>query len=283
MRPTIILGLGLVASVVTAALVYRAVQPPAAPPVAQAPEAPRVNKVVLAAADLPLGTTLEARHLKAVDWPVGLMPQDAYASPETLIGRVTISRIVTNEPLTNDKLAPIGTRGLLPLVIEPGMRALTVRVNEVAAVGGFVVPGSRVDVLLTADAAKGAVDAVAASEKPTTQKEAGQHQTQTLLQNVTVLALGQLMESNNEAKPPSALTTATLLVSPENGELLALATSEGTLQLVLRNFSDNTIVASQGKKSDDLFALNAHTEYSTVPQQEQVEMIRGAERLVLRF
>jgi len=281
MRPTIILGLGLVASLVTATLVYRAVQPSAAPPVAQTQEAPRVNKVVLAAGDLPLGTTLEARHLKAVDWPAGLMPQDAYASPETLIGRVTISRIVTNEPLTNDKLAPIGTRGLMPLVIEPGMRAITVRVNEVAAVGGFIVPGTRVDVLLTTDAAKGPVDAVEASEKPAARND-GQHQTQTLLQNVTVLALGQVMEGNNEAKPPATLTTATLLVAPDNAELLALAASEGALQLVLRNFSDSAVVASQGKKSGDLFALTNHVE-SALPVQDEVEVIRGAERLVLRF
>lgn len=283
MRPTIILGLGLVASVVTAALVYRAVQPAAAPPVAQAPEPPRINKVVLAANDLPLGTTLEAHHLKAVDWPAGLTPKDAYASPETLIGRVTISRIVTNEPLTNDKLAPVGTRGLMPLIIDPGMRAVTVRVNEVSGVAGFVVPGSRVDVLLTTDASKGPVEAVEASEKPNDKKEAGQHLTQTLLQNVTVLAIGQVMESNNEAKPPSALTTATVLVTPENAELLTLATSEGTLQLVLRAFSDGNVVASTGKKSDDLFALNAHAEHTELPQQEEVEMIRGAERLVLRF
>jgi pilus assembly protein CpaB len=283
MRPTIILGLGLVASVVTATLVYRAVQPAAAPPVAQTAEAPRLNKVVLAANDLPLGTTLDAHHVKAVDWPAGLMPQDAYASPETLIGRVTISRIVTNEPLTNDKLAPVGTRGLLPLIIEPGMRATTVRVNEVAAVGGFIVPGSRVDVLLTTDAAKGPVDAVEASEKPSAAQQSGQHQTQTLLQNVTVLALGQMMESNNEAKPPAALTTATLLVTPEHGELLALATSEGSLQLVLRNFADNVIVASQGKRSDDLFAANGRADRNLEPPQDQVEVIRGAERLVLRF
>ncbi len=282
MRPTIILGLGLVASLVTAALVYRAVQPSAAPPAAHTQEPPRVNKVVLAANDLPLGTTLEAHHLKAVDWPAGLMPQDAYASPETLIGRVTISRIVTNEPLTNDKLAPIGTRGLMPLVIEPGMRAITVRVNEVAAVGGFIVPGTRVDVLLTTDAAKGPVDAVEASEKPTARAD-GQHQTQTLLQNVTVLALGQIMEGNNDAKPPSALTTATLLVTPDNGELLALAASEGALQLVLRNFSDTAIFESQGKKSGDLFAVTSHVDHASLPQQEEVEVIRGAERLVLRF
>ena len=282
MRPTIILGLGLVASLVTAALVYRAVQPSAAPPVAHQEEAPHLNKVVLAANDLPLGTTLEAQHLKAVDWPAGLTPHDAYASPETLIGRVTISRIVTNEPLTNDKLAPVGTRGLLPLVIEPGMRATTVRVNEVAAVGGFIVPGSRVDVLLTTDAVAGPVDAVEATDKPNARKS-GQHQTQTLLQNVTVLALGQILEGNNEAKPPAALTTATLLVSPENSELLALAVSEGALQLVLRNFSDNTIIASEGKRTEDLFAANGRAEHEQEPPQDQVEVIRGAERLVLRF
>jgi len=100
---------------------------------------------------------------------------------------------------------------------------------------------------------------------------------------VTVLALGQVMEGNNEAKPPAALTTATLLVAPENAELLALAASEGALQLVLRNFSDTTVVASQGKKSSDLFAPTGHVDHDALPAQDEVEVIRGAERLVLRF
>jgi len=277
MRPPIILLFGVIASFLTAFTVYRAVQQPA--PVAAVASPVGVTPVVVAATDLPFGTVLDARHLRAIEWPAGSMPPNAYAAPETLIGRVTMAHMVNNEPVTNDKLAPVGSKGLLPLVIEQGMRAVTVKVNEVTAVGGFIVPGSRVDVLITADVKMPAEVPTGRNGQSDVQSVSA-HRTRTLLQNVTVLALGQVLESN-DPKPPGNLSTATLLVTPEQTEMLALAASEGSLQLALRNFADNDQLSSQGKATEDLFGAPVRPTHD-VPT-DQVEFIRGAERVVLAF
>jgi pilus assembly protein CpaB len=289
MRPTVVLGLGLVASLVTAVLVYRMVgRTPAPVQQATVPQPPRLNLVVVAAADLPLGTTLEERHLKAVDWPVGATPKNVYSSPQTLVGRVTLARLIGNEPVTNDKLAPVGTKGLLPLIIEPGMRAFTVKANDVTAVNGFIVPGSRVDLLITGDVSVPAElpgGIVGQTEIGTTR----QRRTRTLLQNVTVLAMGQLLEPSGGMQPPGSVTTATLLVTPAQGELLALAATEGPITLVLRNFADNEIVASTGKSTQDLFGGGGSpsTAIAAAPappiQANAVELIRGADRMTVTF
>ena len=277
MRPTLVFVLGLIASLFTAAIVYRAVQPP--PKQLPAPSA-RVNPVVVAATDLPMGSPLEQKHLKAIEWPAGAMPANAYGTPETLIGRVTTSRLVANEPITNDKLAPVGTHGLLPLVIEPGMRAVTVRVNEVSAVGGFITPGCRVDVLVTASVTA-PVDIGDATGPQTDGTPVPQRRTRTLLQNMTVLALGQVLETK-DPNPPANLTTATLLAKPDEAELLTLAAAHGSLQLVLRGFSDNGPVNSEGKSSEDLFSAATRAAMAR-PPKDQVELIRGPERVVLSF
>jgi pilus assembly protein CpaB len=291
MRPTVVLGLGLVASLITAILVYRMVgRAPAPAPMATAPEPAKLNLVVVAAGDLPLGTTLEERHLKAVDWPVGATPKNVYSSPQTLVGRVTLARLIGNEPVTNDKLAPVGTKGLLPLIIELGMRAFTIKVNEVTAVNGFIVPGSRVDLLITGDVnvpAELPGGGVGQPEMGTTR----QRQTRTLLQNVTVLAMGQLLEPSGGMQPPGSTTTATLLVTPPQSELLALAATEGPITLVLRNFADNEIVASAGKSTQDLFGggnsgvTRAAVAVPPPPatQTDAVELIRGTDRVTVPF
>lgn len=291
MRPTVVLGLGFVASLITAILVYRVVgRAPAPTQQAAAPAPPRLNLVVVAASDLPLGTTLEERHLKAVDWPVGATPQNVYSSPQTLVGRVTLARFIGNEPVTNDKLAPVGTKGLLPLIIDLGMRAFTVKVNDVTAVNGFIVPGSRVDLVITGDVnvpAELPGGAIGQSDMGTTR----QRRTRTLLQNVTVLAMGQLLEPGGGMQPPQSVTTATLLVSPPQSELLALAASEGPITLVLRNFADNEIVASAGKSIGDLFGTSFGGVSQTVApipahpttQPDSVELIRGVDRVTVTF
>src|SRR5437867_2154525 len=252
MRPVTILVVGLVASGTTALLVYRAVQTrvvvqkaPAATPNLQ------VRPVVVTAAEVPFGSTLNEQQLKVIDWPANALPDNNFAARENVVGRVTLTRLVANEPITNDKLAPTGSHGLLPLVIDPGMRAVTVKVNEVAAVGGFIAAGSRVDVLVTAEqkGVEAPQGAPGGADTPTTTER----HTRTLLQDVTVLALGQLLDASGQPKPGDPLTTATLLVKPEQGELLALGSIEGTLQLVLRNFEDHAIVASRGKRAQDLF------------------------------
>src|SRR5207247_42539 len=109
-----------------------------------------VRPVVVASAEVPFGTRLVEDQLKTVDWPASALPPNAFETRDKVAGRVVIARLVANEPVTEEKLAPTGEHGLLSLVIDKGMRAVTVRVNEVAAVGGFIVPGTRVDVLVTA-------------------------------------------------------------------------------------------------------------------------------------
>jgi pilus assembly protein CpaB len=284
MRPTTILAVGLVASGATAVFVYRAVQKRVivrTEPVADAAHL-KVRPVVVAGKDLPLGTTLAAEHVKTVPWPTHALPESAFETPQAVVGRVTLARLVANEPLTNIKLAPVDARGLLPLVIDRGMRGVTVRVDEVAGVGGFIVPGSRVDVLVTAEVESQATQAFAAASGGVQVADVKERQTRTLLQNVTVLALGQTVESTaTEPKDGRSLTTATLLVTPDQGELLALGAAEGTLQLALRNFEDNGIAYLEGKKAQDLFALDTLAE--PVVAQNKVEMILGAQRLALLF
>ena len=265
MRPVTILVVGLVASGTTALLVYRAVQTrvvvqkaPAATPNLQ------VRPVVVTAAEVPFGSTLNEQQLKVIDWPANALPDNNFAARENVVGRVTLTRLVANEPITNDKLAPTGSHGLLPLVIDPGMRAVTVKVNEVAAVGGFIAAGSRVDVLVTAEqkGVEAPQGAPGGADTPTTTER----HTRTLLQDVTVLA--------------DPLTTATLLVKPEQGELLALGSIEGTLQLVLRNFEDHAIVASRGKRAQDLF--QSQTRLASA-DANTVEMILGGRRFTITF
>lgn len=281
MRPTIVLGAGVVFAALTALVVFRVSQPAPAP-VAAAPAAPTTQPVVVAAVDMPLGTTVDAKSLKTVEWPISALPAGPYASPETLVGRVTLTRLATNEPVTNDRLAPVGTRGLLPLVIDPGMRALTVRVNDVTSISGFIVPGSRVDVLLTGTLSiPGEVPGGPAGQ--TEVAPIASHRTRTLMSNVTVLAMGRVMEGG-DPKTAEQVTTSTLLVNPSDAELLTLAASEGSLQLVLRNFSDNAPVTSLGKTSPDLFGIGASTGAGmAATPTDEVEMIRGGERLTLSF
>jgi len=284
MRPNVLLVSGLVASTITALAVYRAVQHVPLPSPSSPAQAPRPNPVVIAAVDLPLGTVIEGRHLRTVDWPSGATPASTFTAPDPIVGRVTIARLIANEPLTNEKLAPAGAKGLLPLVIEPGMRAVTVKVNEVTGVGGFITPGSRVDVLITGGVHV-ATEVPSGAAGRTEVEAVPRHRSRTLLQNVTVLALGQVLETN-DPKPQANVSTATMLVTPDQAELLALATTQGSLQLVLRSYSDNATVASPGKSDADLFDVPA--EPVRGPQGPEaptthVELIRGAERVVLNF
>ena len=281
MRPVTILVVGLVASGTTALLVYRAVQTRvvvqhAAPQTGTL----QVRSVVVAATEVPFGSTLLAEHLKVVDWPANALPQNNFAARENVIGRLALSRLVVNEPVTNDKLAPTGSRGLLPLVIDSGMRAVTVKVNEVAAVGGFIAAGSRVDVLVTAEVKAPPPPPIGPNGVPAGATASDERHTRTLLQDVTVLAMGQLLDASGQPKPGDPITTSTLLVTPVQAEQLALGAIEGTLQLVLRNFEDHAIVASPGTRAHDLFESQLRLASADT---KAVEVILGGQRFTLTF
>jgi len=197
--------------------------------------APRKTSIVLAARGLPIGAVITDQDVKVVGWPGDAVPSGYIGSLKDAIGRGVITPVAENEPLLASKVSTFDQGGGLPIIIKDGMRAMSVRVDEVIGVAGFVLPGTHVDVLLTLD--KG-------ENRP-------QSLTRTILQNVTVLAAGQQVQRDKEGKPQT-VTVITLLVTLDDAELLVLAGKEGRIQLALRNTLDTLSVATAGAKADQL-------------------------------
>jgi pilus assembly protein CpaB len=172
--------------------------------------------IVVAANDLQVGTKLDDRDLKMVKFPADSLPDGAIHQKARAIGRGVLQPISRGDFILSSKLADKDVAGL-PALIPAGMRALSVRVNDVIAVAGFVLPGTRVDVLLTGNPGAG-----------------GESVTTTVLENVAVLATGQKLERNAAGEPQNT-AVITLLVSPEDAQKLTLATQQGRIQLSLRN------------------------------------------------
>ena len=192
--------------------------------------------VVVAAADLQLGTALKKEDLRTIAFPLGQAPDGSFSQPEELLGRGLIVPLVKNEPVLGAKLASKEAGAGLPPVIPEGMRAVSVRVNEVVGVAGYVLPGNRVDVVATASPTE--------SRSDTTSK--------VVLSNVQVLTAGTRMEQNQEDSKPVQVTVVTLLVTPEQAERLALASTEGKIQLALRNPMDTGAPVTPGIRTAGL-------------------------------
>jgi len=175
--------------------------------------------VVVAASDLQLGAELKADDLTVVQFPKGQAPEGSFTTTSELVGRGLIVPIVKNEIVLPAKLSSKEAGAGLPPVIEKGMRAISVRVNEVIGVAGYVLPGTRVDVLATASPTDVHADTT----------------TKLILANVQVLTAGTRMEQDQDKGKPMQVTVVTLLVYPEQAERLALASTEGKIQLALRN------------------------------------------------
>ena len=186
--------------------------------------------VVIAAADLQLGTELKADDLKVVQWPASDVPAGTFGDPQEIVGRGLVVPVVKSEPILPSKLASKEAGAGLPPVIPPGMRAVSVRVNEVIGVAGYVLPGTHVDVVATATPTQSQADVTS----------------KVVLSNVRVLTAGTRMEQNREDGKPLQVTVVTLLVLPEQAERLTLASTEGTIQLALRNPLDAGTPATPG-------------------------------------
>src|SRR5581483_3975865 len=194
--------------------------------------------VVVAARDLEVGTLIKAVDLK-ISSVVGQAPSGAVLKPETAVGRGVIAPVYVGEPLMEKRLALPGSGGGLAATIPPGMRACAVKVNEVVGVAGFVVPGMRVDVLISGN-------------PPGTDASVGS-KVKTILQNIEVLSAGKNFQRDAEGKPET-VTVVNLLVTPEQAELLSLASSNQThIQLVLRNPMDRQEVKPPGIELANLF------------------------------
>src|SRR5688572_23859237 len=158
--------------------------------------------VVVAAADLQLGTALTKDDLTVLNFPEGTAPEGSFSKPDELIERGLIVPVVKNEPILNAKLASKEAGAGLPPVIPEGMRAVSVRVNEVVGVAGYVLPGTRVDVVATASPTNNASE--------TTSK--------VVLSNMQVLTAGTRLEQDQKDGEPMQVTVVTLLVTPEQSE-----------------------------------------------------------------
>ena len=189
------------------------------------------TKVILAARNLELGTLVKDPDVKVGDWS-GNVPPGAILKKEDVVGRGIIASTYEGEPLLESRLAPKGAGGGLAAMIPSGMRAVAVRVNEVVGVAGFVVPGMRVDVLISGTPPNGGNQAMGSLTK-------------TLLQNIEVLSAGQDFKKDAEGKPIS-VQVVNLLVTPEQAEQLSLAINQTTIQLVLRNPLDTQIAKTSG-------------------------------------
>jgi pilus assembly protein CpaB len=194
-------------------------------------------QIVLAATDLEVGMVLKDADVKLSDWP-GAVPAGATSKPQDLIGRGVTTKIMAKEPIIETRLAPKGAGGGLAAMIPPGMRAVAVRVNEVVGVAGFVVPGMRVDILISGNS-------------PGTSNANGTL-TRTLLQNIEVLSAGQDFKKDAEGKPV-LVQVVNLLVTPEQAEQLSLAAMQTSIQLVLRNPLDREVAKTPGTALSHLF------------------------------
>jgi pilus assembly protein CpaB len=199
------------------------------------------RQVVVAATDLDVGAELRSEDIRLIDWPANAVPASAISDPKEVIGRGIVLPVIENEPILPMKLGAKEAGGGLPPAIPPGLRAVSVRVNEVIGVAGYVLPGTRVDVLATVS--------------PT--GTAGDMTSKVILTNVQVLAAGTKIERATDKNKPIAVSVVTLLVDPEEAERLTLASTEGKIQLALRNPLDNTSPSTHGNRPAALLGFGA--------------------------
>ena len=183
-----------------------------------------LTNVAVAKVAIPLGSKIVAEQITVVQFPKESTPDGAYDSVEKLAGRVAVVNIAAREPITEARLAPEGTAAGLSAVIPEGYRAMTVKVDDAAGISGFIQPGTMVDVVVTIDPAEGA-----SRQDPVSK---------IVLQNIKVLASGQNIDKPEDQREANSVKAVTLLVTPEQAEKLAMAASEGKLQLVMRNQID---------------------------------------------
>ncbi|MDI1244345.1 MAG: Flp pilus assembly protein CpaB [Rhodoferax sp.] len=196
--------------------------------------------VLVASRDMDLGQAITATMLESVPWPKGAVPTGAFDDPKKLEGRVVRISIFKGEPVLAPKLAPEGTKSGLDSVIKEGHRAITIKVNEVVGVAGFLAPGSFVDLLVNF------------------RDERDKPMSRVVLERIMVLAIAQEAQRPDETKP-RVVNAVTLEVTPDQAEKIDLARNIGTLSLILRNQVDTLDAATEGVQQKDLFAAAAPT------------------------
>lgn len=197
------------------------------------------SPVLVATHSLELGALIKDGDVKVAEWG-GAIPQGTLLKPEDAIGRGVMQPILEGEPVVESRVAARGAGAGLASTIPSGMRAVAIRVNDIVGVAGFVLPGTHVDILI-------------AGNPPGVNNSQSGTLTKTLLQNVEVLSAGQNIQKDAEGKPVS-VGVVNMLVTPEQAEILSLASNETRIQLVLRNPMDKDITNTPGTAIANLFS-----------------------------
>lgn len=225
-------------------------------------QAVQPQRIVVAAADIPIGTTITQPQLRETTWPKDSIPPGSAQQTGAVAGRVAIRPITKGDAVTEQKLKPKAGApgsGFMTYVVPQGHRAVTVAVNEVAGVAGFLTPNDRVDVVIT-------------TQRPGNDKE---NISKIILENISILATGQVTDQK-EGKPV-VVPTVTLDLSPSDAEKLVLSASKGSLQLLLRNITDSSPTDSKGATiAKVLFGLESAP---TAPKVVPVRAVRTAQRI----
>ncbi len=237
--------------------------------------------VVVAADDIQVGSRLEAHDVRLINLPQSAIPPGGFSGMSQVLGRGAILPVSKGEFILPSKLAPLNAGAGLPSMIPQGMRAVSVRVNDVVSVAGFVQPGTHVDVLATGN-----------------EGSSNERQTSTVLENVLVLAVGKSLDRNASADAQTA-PVITLAVSPDDAQKLALVSQEGRIQLSLRNPVDTKKGGIGATRSSSVYPGAAKVAApvksaasvrkvatkasAAAPAPYQVEMIRGSKRDETKF
>ncbi len=221
--------------------------------------------ILVAEADITSGTMLTPRLVKAVPWPQNLMPSQAIRNVEQVNGRVLSFPLTKGEPVLLSKLAPEGTAAGLGGLLREEMRAFTVKVDDVSGLAGFIHPGDHVDVLMAL---------------PVIDNKNGEQISRTILQDIKVLTAGQYWQANG-SNEPKTVNNVTLEVSPEQSEILNLASTQGKIRLTLRSKVNKEIKQTPGVVTSNLingFGPGVH-EPAPAPKEKErvVEVIKGME------
>jgi len=272
-KPANIFLLAIIVGALSAAMIYRHLKTmnmevEAARAAGQHP----VTDVVVARDTISIGTRVSPDSLKVVTWPADALPEGAVHDPQEVVGGIARTTIGKNQPVAKTELIAQGA-GLLPLMIDEGMRAMSVKVDSVTGVSGFITPNSHVDVIVAA-----------------TRGEKNDMRSRVIMQNIRVLATGTIIEQKDGK--PVEVPTVTLLVTPEQAETLTLATRYDSVRLALRNYRDEELVQTTGTSAAAMFhdeppagpvalASNQDTSGSCVPTGPTVEVFLG-EKLVLQ-
>ena len=222
------------------------------------------GKIVVAKGDIDIGQRLTPMLFTVADWPTASVPKGAFGDPQPLNGRVLKSSLLAGEPVSEAKLAPVGTLGGLSALITEGKRAITVRVNDVIGVAGFALPGNYVDIIVSTEMVP----------DPNAAQARARSISKIVLERILVLAVAQ--EVGRDETKPKVVNAVTLEVTPEQAEKLDLARSVGTLSLALRNQIDPAASATAGATKENLLpAPAAPPVVVRAPPRPRVQQVRA--------